>query len=49
VLGVERLVAVTDIVSDVADMAELDAFGVAVSQTLRNMVPKPVPTESIAL
>jgi hypothetical protein len=61
VLEVERLVTVADIVSngvvetglgidDVTDdMTGLDVLGVAPSQTLRNMVPKPVPTESIAL
>jgi hypothetical protein len=58
VLEAETLVAVTEAVFedvvegglgiDIADdMAELD--GAASSQTLRNMVPKPVPTESITL
>jgi hypothetical protein len=37
----------TDEVAD--DKTELEIAGAASSQTLRNIVPKPVPTESIVL
>jgi hypothetical protein len=46
----ETELGIDDVADDVADdMAGLDVLGVAPSQTLRNMVPKPVPTESVAL